>query len=220
MNAESAAILELIVIAARTPPDEVRQNPEEETIASALAVLIGEKEAEKIAHVNIGAVAMMTVAELRNHGVSVNAANKLRAAFKLAIKAANEAPLPAKKLTSPADVSDLMRDRVALLPHEEVWALFLNKQSQVKADLLVSKMGFDAAFVDSRVIFHGALEVQALGFFLVHNHPSGSTVPSGADRDISRRLSEQGKIMGVNLVDHIIIARGGYSSLKMEGVIT
>jgi DNA repair protein RadC len=218
VNEHSKAIADLVHIAARTPPDAPRRNPEED-ILTPLAVLIGQTEAEKIEHLNIGAVAMMTTAELRVHGLSARAAGQLRAAFKLAIKAANEAPLPAAKISAPGAVADLMRDRVALLSHEEVWALFLNKANQVKADLLVSRMGFDYAHVDGRVVFHGALEVRALAFILVHNHPSGDPTPSQADRGLSKQLSDQGKVMAIPLLDHVIIARGGYTSLQSMGVL-
>lgn len=222
MNAESRAIADLVFVAARTPPDAVRHNPAnstEQEVVSDLAVLIGSAEAEKLRFTNIGAVAMMSTAELRNLGLSAGAAGKLRAAFKLAIKAANEAPLPMAKINGPEAAVSLMRDRVALLPHEEVWALFLDIRSRVKADLLVSKMGFNASAVDNRVIFHGAMEVRASSFILVHNHPTGESDPSTADRDITRALVTQGQIMGIRLADHLIITRGGFMSFALAGLI-
>jgi DNA repair protein RadC len=220
-HAQSQAIADLVYLAARTPPDAARRNPEspDDRVVDDLAALLGEREAEKLRRVNVGALAMMSTAELRKLGLSADAAAALRAAFRLAIKAANEAPLPAAKIVGPATVDDLMRDRVALLPHEEVWALFLSKGNAVKADLLISKSGFDFAAVDTRLIFHGALEVRAAGFILVHNHPSGMTAPSQADKQLTRQLADQGRVMLTPLVDHVIIARGGYASLQQEGLI-
>ena len=220
MNAESKAIADLIFVAARTPPD-LRQNPvdpDEDHIQADLAVLIGDQEAAKLLGTNIGAVAMMTVVELRALGLSGTAASKLRAAFKLAIKAANEAPVPSAIINHPSVVAALMQDRVALLPHEEVWALFLTLAKRVKADLCISKSGFDSAQVDPQVIFHGALEVRSRAFILVHNHPSGDTTPSAPDRAVTKKLSAQGDILGIQLVDHVIIARGGFRSLAQEGL--
>lgn len=217
MNQQSRAIADLVYAAARTAPG--RRADDMGIVASALISLVGPREAEKLRAVNVGSLALMSREQLRECGLSAEAASTLRAAFKEAVKELNEAPLGSAKIDGPAAVDELMRDRVALLPYEEVWVLFLNKNHVVKADLRVSRSGFNPANVDGRTILAGALEIRAAGFVLVHNHTSGSPAPTTADLGLTRQIAEQGRVMQTPLVDHIIIARGGLVSLKQEGLV-
>ena len=104
-------------------------------------------------------------------------------------------------------------------PHEEFWMLLLNKSNKVIGKLQMSIGGTDATIVDSKVIFRKALEGQAVSIIVCHNHPSGRLRPSEADLNLTKKLKEAGEIVGVKLMDHLIIADGGYYSFADEGAL-
>jgi DNA repair protein RadC len=84
----------------------------------------------------------------------------------------------------------------------------------------ISNGGIDEALVDRRVIFKAALEYNAVKIILAHNHPSGDLRPSQADINTTRTIIEAGKIMSIQILDHIIIANDDtYYSFLDNGVI-
>jgi DNA repair protein RadC len=68
-------------------------------------------------------------------------------------------------------------------------------------------------------VFQAAIRNHAAAVMLVHNHPSGDPTPSPGDVDVTRRLVEAGRIVGIAVVDHVIIAEGGYTSLAEQGLM-
>ena len=103
-------------------------------------------------------------------------------------------------------LSALMRD----LDHEEIWMLVLNRAKRVTSRVKISVGGTTAAIGDVKVILREALEKRAEGIILAHNHPSDNAAPSAADDDLTRRVQAGCKAVGIDLVDHIIVCRGGY----------
>jgi len=81
----------------------------------------------------------------------------------------------------------------------------------------VSVGTLDSALVHPREVFKPALLLNAAAIVLVHNHPSGDPTPSAEDRTVTQRLLEAGKILGVELTDHLIVAGGTYTSMRMLG---
>ena len=73
---------------------------------------------------------------------------------------------------------------------------------------------------EPRDIFGEALRTGAFSIILIHNHPSGDTTPSTADLTVTKRILEAGKLLGIRLMDHIIVAGDKYISLKAEGYMT
>ena len=82
----------------------------------------------------------------------------------------------------------------------------------------MSKGGLSETVVDPKTIFGMALQHQATGVIMVHNHPSGSLKPSQNDINLTKRIGDAGKIMGINILDHLIISDEGFYSFADEGL--
>jgi DNA repair protein RadC len=99
------------------------------------------------------------------------------------------------------------------LEHEEMWALMLNNANVLKAAKRVSLGGLATTGIDPRAVLRAVLHEGAASFILVHNHPSGSPEPSRDDIETTKRLVQAAKIAGPPLLDHVIVASGGFTSL-------
>ncbi len=102
---------------------------------------------------------------------------------------------------------------------EQFRILFLNRKNVVIADEVQQKGTVDHTPVYPREVVKRALELGASAIIMVHNHPSGDPTPSKADVEMTRRVSDAGKSLGVTLHDHIIVGRDGHASLKSLGLI-
>ncbi|MDW8331095.1 MAG: DNA repair protein RadC [Cyclobacteriaceae bacterium] len=105
------------------------------------------------------------------------------------------------------------------LPQEEFWILLLNRATQLIKKQKVSVGGIHATYVDAKVIFKYTLEAGASNIILAHNHPSGNSTPSPADLELTRKLKEGGKLLDIQLIDHIIVAGKSYLSFADEGLL-
>jgi DNA repair protein RadC len=114
-------------------------------------------------------------------------------------------------------LSDVWSNRLEWV--EEFVLLLLNNQNQPLGYVKLFQGGLNQTIIDSRVVFGIALVSQASGFIISHNHPSGVLKPSQSDINMTNNLVAQGRIMGINCLDHIIIGVGGYYSFKDEGLI-
>jgi len=97
--------------------------------------------------------------------------------------------------------------------------LLLNRANRLIKEVLASEGTLDASIVHPRDVFREAILESAAGVILIHNHPSGNASPSEEDLRITRQLVEAGRLMGIKVCDHIILAGDGYRSLADEGLI-
>jgi DNA repair protein RadC len=114
-----------------------------------------------------------------------------------------------------ADVYAYVKD-MRDLPKEHLRGIYLNAHYKVVHDEVISIGTVDTSIIHPREVFKPALEYAAAAVILVHNHPSGITEPSDADSAITRQLIEAGKLLGINLVDHVIVTKSGYASIPAE----
>ncbi|OYW51802.1 MAG: hypothetical protein B7X99_04125 [Rhizobiales bacterium 17-65-6] len=117
-------------------------------------------------------------------------------------------------LSSWSAVIEYCRTSMAFAPREQVRVLFLDKRNQLIADEVVQTGTVDHAPVYPREVIKRALEVSASALILCHNHPSGDPTPSRADIDMTKRIIEMAKPLGIELHDHIIVGKDGHASLK------
>lgn len=103
---------------------------------------------------------------------------------------------------------------------EHVLALFLDGQQRLLETQLIAIGGKNFAFLDPAAIFHSALKLPAAGIILVHNHPSGSLEPSDNDLRLTVRLRAAADLLGIEFLDHLIVSKAGYFSLREHGLIT
>jgi DNA repair protein RadC len=124
------------------------------------------------------------------------------------------------KITGSEDAVNVFRSVFPSLEHiEYVYLLLLNRQNQVLGYHLVSKGGISGTVIDVRVIFQVALNANATGIILAHNHPSGNLSVSGADRKITEQICEAGKFLDIPLLDHVILTEDSYLSMADDGII-
>jgi DNA repair protein RadC len=123
------------------------------------------------------------------------------------------------KISSSKDAFDLIQGDLMDLPHEEFWVLLLNRMHQVVKKKRVSEGGVSGTVADPKIIYKLALEDLASGVIVAHNHPSGNLKPSQSDIDLTRKLKEAGRMLEIQLLDHLIIANRNYFSFADEGLI-
>jgi DNA repair protein RadC len=104
-------------------------------------------------------------------------------------------------------------------PREQLRVLFLDTRHRLICDEVMSQGSIASAPCEPREIIRRALEVGAVGLLLAHNHPSGNPEPSRDDIQLTRRISEAARILGIMLYDHIIVARAGHTSLRSQGFV-
>lgn len=100
---------------------------------------------------------------------------------------------------------------------ERAYVLFLNNANQVQTVSMISMGGLMGTVVDLRIIFATALNCLATSIVLAHNHPSGSLNPSQSDIQLTKRVQEAGRVLDINLLDHIILTEDSYYSFADDG---
>lgn len=116
---------------------------------------------------------------------------------------------------TPRDVFDYLKD-MRDLSKEHLRGLYLNNQHKVIHDEVISIGTIDTNIVHPREVFKPALEYSAVAVILAHNHPSGSLEPSDADIEITKQLIQSGKIMGIQLLDHVIVTKDNFASIPVS----
>ena len=111
-------------------------------------------------------------------------------------------------------------DKNTISLKEEFFILFLNRANRCLGWIKLSSGGTSSTVVDIKIVFTLALLTNSHGFIASHNHPSGSLLPSNSDLQITKQIKEAGKIMDINLFDHIIVSPDRkYYSFADEGLI-
>jgi DNA repair protein RadC len=111
------------------------------------------------------------------------------------------------------DVHEYVKDMYDL-PKEHLRGIYLNTHHRIIHDEVISIGTINSNLIHPREVFKPAIEYGAAGIVLVHNHPSGITTPSVADIEITHQLIEVGRLVGINLVDHVIVTATDYVSIE------
>lgn len=123
------------------------------------------------------------------------------------------------RFQNPEEVVNYYMEEMRHMEQEQLHVMLTdNKQGMIR-DVLISKGTVNASIVSPREILIEALRYRAVGMIMVHNHPSGDPTPSREDCSITQRVKEAGKLVGIQLLDHIVIGDGSYSSFKKEGML-
>lgn len=200
--------------------------------AELLAILIGSGSKNETAialcrrilqsvHHNLNELGRVEVKSLVDnfHGIGEAKAITILAALELGRRRKQSEVLNRDKIVSSRDVFEKMHPQLADLSHEEFWVLLLNQASKVLDTIKISQGGLSETTVDLRIIFKAALLAKASAMVLCHNHPSGNNKASSADVKLTEKIVSAGKIMGIAVLDHIIVAESSYYSFADEGMI-
>ncbi|WP_226526321.1 RadC family protein [Metabacillus niabensis] len=122
-------------------------------------------------------------------------------------------------IRSPQDGANYVMEEMRFLSQEHFVCLYLNTKNQVLHKQTVFIGSLNASIVHPREVFKEALKRSAASLICIHNHPSGDPSPSREDIEVTKRLTECGKMLGIELLDHLIIGEQKYVSLKEKGYI-
>lgn len=151
------------------------------------------------------------------NGVGPAKAVALAAAFELGRRVAGEAGMEsAARLDMPETVFRTMLPIMKNLDHEECWVLFLSRANRLISKERISSGGQDSTVVDKKVIIRRAIEKKSSALILVHNHPSGTALPSTEDIRLTKELHRALDLCGIRLLDHVIISGCSYYSFADE----
>ena len=123
-------------------------------------------------------------------------------------------------IKSPDDAVNIGRDfmRIHEEPEEYMYMICMNTKNKIIGVFEISHGSVNSSIVSPREVFQKALLANAVSIIVMHNHPSGDPTPSREDIEVTKRLVEAGKIVGVEVLDHIIVG-DRYSSLKEKGYV-
>jgi DNA repair protein RadC len=124
-----------------------------------------------------------------------------------------------RSLRAPSVAHDLACSVLKDCPTEEFWAIHLDGKHRVVGMAQVSVGTLTTSLVHPREVFGSAVRLAAAALVVVHNHPSGDPEPSMEDLEVTQRLVEAGKILGIPLLDHIVSGETSFVSLRSRGII-
>lgn len=169
---------------------------------------------------SMNAVARLGLNELKKYkGVGIAKAVNIAAAFEVGRRRTGAEPDERVKITSSLVAYQALQKLLADLPHEEFWILILNRANKIVKEACISKGGITSTVVDARLICRAAIENNASGIILAHNHPSGQLQPSMEDKIITKKLKEALLLFDIALLDHIIVGDQQYFSFGDEGLL-
>lgn len=151
-------------------------------------------------------------------GIGPAKAAQLVAAAELGRRMA-AARLARPRVRCPEDVSQLLLPGLRDLDREHFYVVLLNTRHYVLGVELISIGTLNGAMVHPREVFRAAIRRGAAALILAHNHPSGDPTPSPEDVQVTRRLVEAGRLMGIDVLDHVIIGDNRYQSLRELGMV-
>ena len=168
---------------------------------------------------NLNALGKLSISQLMTFkGIGEAKAISIIAALELGRRRRSEDAIELKKVTSSKVIFEIMQPIIGELPHEEFWIIYMNNSNKVISKSQLSKGGITGTLVDVRIVFKTALEMGATALILCHNHPSGTLVPSDADKQITRKLKLAGESLEIKVLDHLIITEASYFSFADEGI--
>lgn len=170
---------------------------------------------------NIKAISEASLEELSKvRGMGLAKAAQIKAAFELGRRGEIELiKFSQKPIEYSEDVVKIIAKDLKDKKKEHCRAILLNSRNQVINVVEVSIGSLNANIVHPREVFKEAIRASAASIILIHNHPSGDLRPSNDDLELTKRLIKAGKLLGINVLDHIIISREGFLSFKRKGLI-
>ena len=197
--------------------------------AELLAIIIGRGDKNEnavdlsnrvLATNNFDKIAELSLSELEKEFRNPVKAMKINAMFEI-FRRTNKLMKKGFKLQikTASDVYQYYVDELQNKTKEYFYALFLDTKNRILKDELVSIGTLNESLIHPRELFNSAVQASCNSVIIVHNHPSGDCVPSDSDKEVTKVLVEAGDIMGIKVLDHVIIGKEGFMSLKESGIM-
>lgn len=199
--------------------------------AELLAILIGSgiqnmtsidlaKHLLKTHNNSLIALSKRTIEELTKYkGIGKAKATIIISAIELSKRMEQTSPTLQPKIEDPLTAYQLIKPYLAHKLTEECWITLLNRNSKLIKNHQISIGGLTKTTIDPKIIFKVALEYQAHGIVLSHNHPSGNPNPSQADLELTQNLLKGAKYLGIKILDHLILTENSYFSFANHNLI-
>lgn len=192
-------------------------------LGSGTASLSAVELAKKIlwnANSDINALAGLSVKDLTKFkGIGEAKAITIVAALELGRRRKASGPYEKPKIIGSRDAYELLKSDLLDIQHEEFWIILVNRAGRMISKKQVSQGGVAGTVADPKIIFKTAVEALASGIILAHNHPSGNLSASPSDMNLTKKLKEAGKLLEIQVLDHIILAGHKYFSFADEGLL-
>ncbi|MDL1909675.1 JAB domain-containing protein [Chloroflexi bacterium CFX6] len=158
-------------------------------------------------------------AELKKqHGVGDAKAAQIKAAIELGRRLTLESPEERPAINSPADAAALVSYEMAALEQEHLRVILLDRRNRVLETVEVYKGSVNSSQVRVGEVFKEAIRKNASAVVVIHNHPSGDPTPSPDDVAVTRAITQAGKLLDVEVLDHLVIGQGKWISMKERGL--
>jgi DNA repair protein RadC len=160
-----------------------------------------------------------SVAELTSvHGIGEAKAVEIKAALEIGRRLMTAAPQEKPRVTTPADAANLLMSEMMFLEKEHLKLVLLDTRNYVLATPTVYVGSLNSSVIRVAELFRAAIKENAAAFIVAHNHPSGDPSPSPEDIRVTKQLAQAGKLLDIEVLDHVIIGRQRYVSLKERGL--
>ena len=164
-------------------------------------------------------LAQATVSELcQEKGIGQAKAVQIKAALEFGRRLLVTAPHERPQMRSPADAANLLMAEMSLLPQEHLRTVLLDTRNRVLSIPTIYVGSLNTAQVRVGEMFREAIRANCAGMIVVHNHPSGDPTPSPEDVQVTRMIVEAGSLLNIDVLDHLIIGRQRFVSLKERGL--
>jgi DNA repair protein RadC len=152
------------------------------------------------------------------HGIGEAKAAQLKAAIELGRRLTVEAPEERLAINSPADAAALVQYEMSALEQEHLRVILLDRRNRVLEIVEVYKGSVNSSQVRVGELFKEAIRTNSSALIVIHNHPSGDPTPSPDDVAVTRAITQAGKLLDVDVLDHLVIGQGKWVSLKERGL--
>lgn len=159
-----------------------------------------------------------SIAELMKiPGIGIKRATALVAAMEMGRRKIMNTPQAKQQIISSYDINKIMAPVLCDLCWEELWLLVVNAKAELVTKIQISKGGRTETSADISIILKKAIEKNAVGIAICHNHPSGAVQPSSQDDNLTEKLAKAAQLLEIKFLDHIIIGENKYYSYQDEG---
>jgi DNA repair protein RadC len=168
---------------------------------------------------SLSGVAHAAPIELQVAGLSRVAALRVSACLEVARRVARAWPADPWLIRTPTDVAEPLVDAMGALEREELRVLLLDTKNVVTAERTVYRGNLAGSSVRVGEVYRDAVRACAAAVIVAHNHPSGDPTPSGEDLRITAELADAGRLLDIELLDHLVIGRGRWTSMRALGAL-
>jgi DNA repair protein RadC len=154
----------------------------------------------------------------REHGLGLAKTAQLKAAIELGRRLTIESPEDRPAINSPKDAADLVLYEMSILEQEEFRVMLLDRRNKVMETNTLYRGSVSSSQIRIGEVFKEAVRKNSSSIIIIHNHPTGDPTPSTDDISVTRAIIQAGKILDIEVLDHLVIGSGIFASMKEKGL--